>query len=497
MKSRNYRIVDDPKLADSIYTFPPALEAEKEYLFEKSAKGKNSLEFKLKKLIDRYPKCIELREYLVTWYSVNNRTKESYTINDEILKLDPKNINSFAHKIVCLLDEGDVASAENLIGDKYNIDEHFPERKAIDITEYRAFVSAIIRYLAQTQRLAEAREQIKKYKEVDTEPIMHRMMEETINGYKHYAAAGTELNDYKDEIVYANPQTSYTLPQKETALIPFDAQFAFLYQDNWEVNEAELTDLLKNNQPQFIAELQHIITSAIEGYEYNKKSDIWNHAVLHALFLLPYIDDESTFAQVIELYRQPHELVEYWIIDWGEDLVNRYYKHFSEAKLELIYKLMTDAPGSTWHKILFISLLPKFTVHQPEVRNELVAFIKKIIDFFIENRYNQNIFDINILTFIVDAAVDLKAIELLDTILMLFDKDWVGSFVCGSYEEVNEKIQSNTVTINGEFYDDILPRLHYFLERWNYTIDEDDTILNETTEEETKKEETKQKIETK
>jgi uncharacterized protein YecA (UPF0149 family) len=116
----------------------------------------------------------------------------------------------------------------------------------------------------------------------------------------------------------------------------------------------------------------------------------------------------------------------------------------------------------------------------------LIGYCKDILDFFIENKEDENIIDTEFLGLFVSDLVDYKLKELLPEIEQLFDLGIVGYWVCGDYEsvvndintELNEDLSLKENSISEKYID--------FRKSWNYSdafLDDsniDDNLLQQT-----------------
>ena len=462
LKDKNYRIVTEPDEADSTETTPIELEDELEDLYLKANKGKASVKGRLEKLIKRYPKLPFLRNYLVKWYAVNKRPEDAYRINEEILKLSPNYVFAIAYKTKALIENNDIENLELLLAGRLDIESFYPGRRAFHISEFRAVISIAVEYLCATDRFDEAEERITLLAEADLDDSVSEAL--TMRLMQCRFLKGSEMRKrYAEMEIHAAERKDYTIPQSEVLMIPLSSRFEFLYGRQWEIEEAKLRDSVQNYKEELIAEINHILVTAVEGYEYielcSAEANDYPATVLHAMLLLPYLDDDASFSSVLEILRQPGHVSEFWIGDWMGDLLLQYFKRFTEAKLKYILDFVLESPGNTFSKTVLLELLPKFVLNTPDSRETLVHCLKTIFEYFISNRDDETVFDSDVLAFTVGAAVDLKATELMDTITFLYESNWVSLTIEGDINEVKGLITSNESTLYGTFFEDVFAHL--------------------------------------
>lgn len=462
--NRPYEVVYEPGSSDSEFTVPEELEDEIEILHYNVQKGKPSAREKLVKMIQRYPKLPLLRNYLVTWHANKGHMAEAWRVNDELLRLFPGYLFAMTVKVQQLMEEGRPEEAGNVYRNKVKIEELFPHRKAFHLSEIRSFSLGLISWLSAAHRFEEAEAQLAVLKEVELDNEFPGHLEKMI--FSHRIRATQErFSEMEKQEIKAQERTETTMPQATVTLERENEHFSYLYDEQWEIDEERLLADIDNNREALVAELQQIVRNAIEGFEFMKAVDYWSPAVMHAMLILPYLDEEAAFAAAIELYRQPSECAEYWIMDWDEDLLSPLFKDFTVSKLQQIHDLLIERPGARFNKITFVSMLPKFAARAPERRPDLIRFIGALLEYYAANRDDDKLFDTGVIAFAISAATDLKATELLPLIKDLFDKGWVSLSVGGNYEEVRNRLEETEEDINVRFHDDVFAHINHLRQR--------------------------------
>lgn len=455
----DYRVVDDPHLVDIPWKIPAEIRGESDKLYYLCQEGKANTKERIERIIGLYPNIPNFRNYLIAWYQVNGRFKEASRLNDEVIKLFPDYIFAVSQKVQDLVKDGMIDEARELLRGNIDIDVCYPSRKSFHITEFSAFYQGVVYYLCAAYRFDEAQEKIdlleKAGVRMDTLDRLH-----SVKMRYMFERASKWRKECEAKEIKAIKRKEMTVPQKELEMTPKDVQFQFLYADTlWDIDAGLLKNSIENNKEALIAELNHVLTIAVEGFEHIEEQADTTEAALHALLILSYIDDEASFPAALQLLRQPDSCYEYWIGDYGDNVMNEFFRNYSPGKLQQTLDFMLESPGNTHSKNLLISLLPKFAAHTPEVRDTLLNTIKTIFAYFTVNRDNKELFDTDVLAFTVGAAVDLRATELIDDIEQLYAHDYVSLMVEGKFEEVKNRIITGEEIRTPNFYDDLYSHL--------------------------------------
>ncbi len=437
---KNYSISSDHELVDSIMRIPEAIRDEVAELFVKCEKGKPSAKEKVLKLIKRYPRVPLIKQMLATWHRANNQTTAANRVNSELLKSFPDFVIAFNFNVARLLDNENIEELQFIFRESLEIGFHFPTRKVFDKNECAMYMGNMSHYLALCNRFEEAEAWLDNLKEIDDDVDFINEFAETINELKYINRSMS--GSFFDDETESGQINLCTLPQREVTLAATSPEFEFLYGKQWQIDIALLQKAIKENKEGLLAELRYIIYTGIEGAEYcyENDEDGWNSAVIHAMLIMPYLNDESTLGDALLLLRQPSRFIDFWIMDWKGDMMNRFYVHFSPSKLQLIIDFLKESPGNTGSKNTLAEFLPQFVIHNPDSRNEIIRAIQELFDYFLAHSDNDELMDTEVIGFIVGAAADLHATELMDTIRDLYAKDYVAEYVGGSLEEVEARL---------------------------------------------------------
>ena len=417
-----YQVTNEANVADVPWKMPANLEKEVVELHYQSQEGKLGVRKRIELLIEQHPDVPMLRNFLAVWHHANGLHTIGEEINEETHNIFPTYIFSLSQKVQKLAEQGKLEEAGALLHGKSNIEDLYPERKIFHISEYSMFHFGLVFYLLASYRFEEAEEKIELLRKVDVDDDVLTKIDRAKLRYM-FEKNRKWRDECEEKEVTAIRRSEMTVSQREVSIAHAELQFDFLDCNLWEMDTEALRDAIETNKEDLLAELNKILVYAVEGFKHIKQHDDWSAAVLHAILILSYIDDEASFPSTLLLLRQPDECVDYWTGDYLHSSLKGYFRNYSESKLKQIVEFVQESPGNTHTKNALLCLLRDFAVNTPECRTAILEAIKAIFTYFIANRDNEELFDTDVLAFAVSAAVDLRGTELLADIEELYEKD--------------------------------------------------------------------------
>ncbi len=469
---KNYRIVTDEPSSDKAVRVPDVISVELGDLFEGALKGKASTKDRLGKLINKYPNVPILKYFLANWYVTKNENTEADKLFRDLSQRFPDFVLGRTSQIARLLDLYETGKVGDYFKNNFDIGFHFPARKEFDLMEYETFMSNVIHYLTMTGHYEKAEEQIALVEKVDDNNEFINEMSQIVSTLK--AAMRDEEDEdenYRSDFQIVEP----TLPQRVVPVIPASALFQFLYNvELWHIDVQKLEDNIVHNKEALLAEVGHILFSAIESAEYCRENDEWTPAVLHALLLAAYLDDENTFAGVFQLLGQPEKYIEFWVGDDLGTLILPYFKTFSDTRLQAVKDFLLQRPGNSYSKMMMADLLAQFVVYMPHSRHYVVTAIQEVLEYYIGHSEDCYLADPDVVDCLVSTAINIRATELMGLISKLYELDMVIGDEGTPDECEQAMMDEDRAPFEYDAYDNIYEHLGYLKEINRDDNDSDD-----------------------
>jgi hypothetical protein len=255
-----------------------------------------------------------------------------------------------------------------------------------------------------------------------------------------------------------------------------------LYENDFHIDREILKELLALPQESLIEDLETVLQDCINRYEYfcevEEEGSRDPHKFqfpLHALFLLADLEAEESLPAVLNLLRQEDELLDFWL---GDHLTESYWRviyHLGQHKLPELTAFLKEPDNDTFERHAIPSAMQQIALHQPERKAEIVEWYQDIFDFFLKNKEDDRIIDIELIGFMVSDCIEINATELTDIIELLFQNNLVETFVTGSWQSVKEDLSKKSrFSRKCEIFDDICDYYDHILKTWGYYRSEED-----------------------
>lgn len=440
-EGRNYEVVAEASVADTPYRVPEQLKQEVNDVSAELMKGRPATRERLTKLIMKYPAMPVWRNYLYTWYLSAGRQEQAQRIIEETHKLFPDYL--FARAAACrhLIRDGRAGDALDLLQHKLDVADLYPNRKVFHVSECRIFTLAATESLAATGKVDEAIVVAERYREVENDPkTIEALMSiiGTAQQRKRMELAAANRNHERHAIMPEQPIT----PQKADELKP-GADYEFLDGDLWNIDTAILQQRLAKDAAAFNNGLAAIVNTAIECSSHCVTEDLWSPLVLHSLLVLSHTDDAKFLTAMTGMMQLPITHINHWLIDWSAEIASNYFATYNSSKTEHIWQVLTTEGVAPIWKCILLEGLPGFIVADENSRDAVIALIEKVMQHFIANKTNENLFDTDVMAFAAGAAVNVGATGLQPLIEDIYAQNMASLGPEGDIEEVRWRMEND------------------------------------------------------
>lgn len=466
-----YRVIRDGLSTDEQVRMPEEIFDRKDVLFLGSIEGDPSMKDELLQLISVYPDVPMLKYFLGQWYKANDQDDVANKIFKELSVQYPDFVLGHSTYISSLFESWDIDAIGDYFDDNYDIGYHFPNRKEFDPIEYSSFMSNVVNYLIINDMYDAAEAQlelvVKTIGENEITEHLYELLTEARNEYN---------SEWNDEDEDEEPWDMYeiktpTLPQRSIMVLPSSADYQFLYSEyEWDIDVDELTKCIEENKAGLITELRGILNTAIIGSEYCYKEEEWSSAVLHAFFLLPHLDDEETFSDILFFMSQPEIYIDFWLVHPRslEPYISHYFKTFSDKKLQSIKDFLLLSPGNSNSKIVLTQLLAEFVHYTPDAKQSVKKVVNELLEHYIAHKEDKFLVDPEVVDSLVYVAINTRAKELIPIIKQVYELEITSSFQ-GSLENCIGKINDQgSRPVKKAEYPELFEQLSYLKEEAEY-----------------------------
>ena len=203
----------------------------------------------------------------------------------------------------------------------------------------------------------------------------------------------------------------------------------------------EVDELLSLPHDSLKRDLEHYIMYEIgRTYKEIPEEDEYMSGMLPALVFLGEVGDDDSLDVVLEVMRCNDDSYDYHFGDYAnETLVPVLYK-LGRNQLDKLTAYCQEPGLDSYFKTHVFGAVAQIGILEPERRDEIVAWLREMAHFAIEQLPNNQCFDAMLAGFLICAMMDIEAKELFPEIEALFDTELVDPATCGRYDAVKREM---------------------------------------------------------
>ena len=428
-RNRSLRITDNLSESDSPYIFPEPIASliRKASLAVLKIKHDKHIEKKLKKWIEQYPQVPMFKNILCIYYINKNKDEKAFEYNKLIAGQHPDYIFGKLNLLEKYLSDKELDKVEGILGTLPDIFSLTNSRQIFHLQEYVQFHSILIRYWVVTGNTEEALEVF--YNLEKLEDILDLDLD-LYNLNDLLCQAGIIVPEQEEDELCV--RTEPTLPQTTTPPVFNFPQIQWLYQNGFSIEKDRLEELLKLPREPLINDLCEVLYDAIRRYDhfYEMEFDSQTHSgAAHALYLLMELKATESLPAVLELFRQPEELLELWLGDLLSENIWQVVYAIGQTQLPVLEIFLKEPNNYTYGRTAVSTAISQLALHQPTRRQEVVEVYERLLHFYFENQDNQALTEWDFITLITSDVVDFNGIELTSLIKQFYDADLVDKYL--------------------------------------------------------------------
>ena len=178
-----------------------------------------------------------------------------------------------------------------------------------------------------------------------------------------------------------------------------------------------------------------------DGIPDDYEEENYNGTIANSIILLGEVgNDTSSLEVVLEVMRQSEEFYDYHISDGGNHVFLSTLYQLGQHRLELLMDYVKEEGLYIYAKAEVFPVLVQVALHQPERRQEVLAWFRDVIHFATADLPSHKSFSPDLAGLMVCDLVDLQAAELLPDIREMFETGMLSPGVCGTYQSVARDI---------------------------------------------------------
>lgn len=485
MELINFKISTNDQLLDKQNHITPYISNVLVKLYVELPKRKKKTLDKLLKYINQFPEVPIFKNYLTSYYAINDNIKKARECNLWLLKEHPDYLFGKINYAFTLIEEEKYEEAKQLLGANLMLTDLYPNRNEFHVDEVMSYFGVTIKYLFAINEVKEAETRLAILEEIDDEHPKYLDAKKIEMKYLFEKAAARREEELT--LIKTVPEIDRisALQIEKAPVFNFEIEIHKLYELSVEsMPKRQLTLFELLNKPKFTDDLIAVLQDSINRFEYFKKNIDNEYFVeldfpTHALLLLTHIKSEKAIPTLLEVLKQNDDYIDFWYGDALFELMKPvlFYSHKNNEQdfLSFIKEPNVNAYSKS---IVSETLLQILYFKSDANRQELLSYCENVLDFLIENKENKNILDTEFIGLFISDLVDYRTVELLPKIKQLFDLDIVGYWVCGDYESILEDITGDVKIETPKKYTKFLEVYADFNKRW-FPTDENPNFFND------------------
>lgn len=432
-----YKVTFNPAELDEINGITKEIRTHINRILKKLSHKKKNLDYDIKELIAEYPHIPQFKNYLSVYYSSNRQLDKAFDVNQQIVKEHPDYLFGKINLALFYLGLRQYEKIPEILGEAMEIKSLYPHRDVFHIEEVVSFYSVAINYFLEIEDIKAAEMRVQILKQLDIDHPKTKQAETSVmifNIKKSYDRFQLLNKTRTPEFI---SKTKYIQTKDEPSFV--NPEIKLLYQNSFQGLDV-VTKLLELPRESLIEDLKKVVVDSIVRYKYFKKETEWRfvtHSFLfHALFMLRELKAEEALEIVLDLLRQNEKFLKYWFSDsLTEDLWMIIYA-LGQNQLEILRNYLFEEGNYTYARTEISQAVIQTALKFPERRNEVLEWYHFVLNYFLGHKYNDRLIDTSLIGLMVCDVVDLKAVELEQTIQKLYEANLVEIGTAGEFENV-------------------------------------------------------------
>ena len=459
----------------------------KEKLAEMSVKvqkKKNSAIKELNDLIKKYPTIPQFKTLLSNLYDMQGNHFMANEVNRRLVILHPEYLYGKLRLANLANANLEFEKVPEILGESMDLKSLCPDRDVFHYSEVLGFYQTTFQYFIGIENIEEARTRLDIIVKIDTE---FDLKIELFEFHRHLMLLSLDKSLMLHEEEEMDSFNVEHIPLKvveETTEAPvFENELIQeLYQNDLNIDPEIIHQILLLPRESLISDLHKILYDSIARHTVFTDDMKWSPKTheffIHALSLLADLKDDSGLDVIFDILRQDVNYIETWLSDYLTDDFCEIVYQLGSDKLDKLRSFIFEPNRYLYSRTLISTVLQQIALHEPQRRAEVIDCYKSVINEILERQDDETIIDSEWIAFLVSDLIDLRAMELTEQITELFHHGLVFEGITGSLSHcLIDMIQVSKIDRKKPTFENTIDRYKYYLDKWQYYKDEDDTDL--------------------
>jgi tetratricopeptide (TPR) repeat protein len=480
-KSFSYEITTSPEFMNDKFGIAPELFRQFETLHHKAQKGGSKIIERLILLIEKYPGVPQIKNYLSVAYMNSDNIEKAREVNHWIIKEHPDYLFGKLNLAFEYYSKKQFDKIPEVVGSLMEIQDLYPDRDCFHLSEVTSFNKLAIMYFCAMGNLKAAESRYEIIEELasehpDTKEVFPYLMKARLE------TAQKRMEEENRTRISVKTIRNNQAIQRETKPEFRHKEINWLYENGLRIDGDKLKIILNLPYDSLVSDLTLILKDTIFRYNHFKKlankSGEWLENRLsfpvHAVYLLGELKAEESLNDILETFRQEEEFIEFWYGDFMTGNLWEPLYYIADNQLGALKEFVLSPNIWTYARSEVSGCVGQIGLHQPDKKKEVTEWFREVFNYLAKSSLDEEIIDSDFIGLAICDALELRAPDLLPGIKKLFDLGYVGTGICGSYDEVEQDMYEPPRDYYKKELLNIYDRYNQIITTWAGYTDEED-----------------------
>jgi Protein of unknown function (DUF1186) len=394
---------------------------------------------KLEYYVDKYPNYARLKNLLAIAYEQTGNHEGFERTLVETVEKHPDYFFGKSMVAEMALKNNEPQKAFEIMGGFTTLKSMFPDHDVFHPSEIKTYHSLAVEYHSYMRNEEQAILHLQILKKSGIPDDFIRVIAKAGDKFSLFAGLA-RFNEDREKYNDVETYFHYEDEQTEEAPVFNHPIVEELYTNSLHIGIGLLEQILTLDRQTLIEDLEKVVNDGFYRFEYhwNKEGDIDDNFVIHAIQLLAELRSYDSLELVLELLRQDNEFEEVWFGDMLGCFFLRPLHLLGKERLNELEAFLKEANVNAGGKHNVLETLRDIAVIHPERKQEIAQIIERLLDFYWENKDDEDIIDGSVVPWAVSVATDLRLDYLLPKIKPFFDAELADEMIIGNLKGVED-----------------------------------------------------------
>jgi hypothetical protein len=428
---------EEPTMTDLTPGLDPV---EVEYLHSLLLAGSKEAALAIRKVIERFPKCPTLLNYLHIAYQISGQRRQADAALKQLAAEHPDYLFTRLGLAIKALEHDDTAKALAQLGPDLDIRALYPQRDVFHVSELTNYykLAAMVHARSGNPDLALG---LKEF----ISGIIDDPQAEQVITYEVMRANMTSMQtrmkaDGKRRVEVRIPPLSKKIVTRESPVFRHE-EIHELYQHGMDIPQKLVRSILALPRMTLVDDLARVLDdcAARTPNFMSHEVDENDFAAFHALHLLADIDGAGALESLLGFLSLHPDALAFWL-----GAARNYAPQIARVIAADIPRCAAwlRSPGIHCRpKGILIESMEQLAKSDPRHMDEVVSALEETLSFVIESPKSDNVLDTVFIGHLISALIDLRASRALPAIQRAYQKDLVELFMVGAYDSFSSEME--------------------------------------------------------